>query len=513
MEDDFDIAIYIDRFLRTHKEIFEISSFYKLVKKRDKSITRVDAEDILMNSIYALSIPETNEYITLAGFFTDESFSIKPKRAEVQKGVFIVGGRGVPFTDPTASPEVCTIIYNGKVLPKKVVSFPINFAFSIFREYNPEFAIQKILEDPINDKLNLPPYSTIEDEGLPKEVNLSVFDLSPIIEKEGFSYGDRIICTIINWDKNILEIHINHASHSKDEISDDDIKRNEWYENFEKALLQCFSERGPCASIQEQLLFAIFYYDPTLLCEYGDCCGSIEEYLESSKVVSFVSFGVESRLWKKGEEIPAIGPWTEYCIENGCDYSSLRCEPLDEGVISALLGDIVYYFLLTKDAPKTLDKIIASPEYKSMFGEFLDLMALSFPGKVDKRFRKELKDYFSQLFGEIWDNCDEPAERKIVSVMHDTCILFKKVYNLTYEVLSAKVDLASLPAENVITLRQLCDHLMTSLIFTQINTPKVIELLQGLEDSIEGMGESFDMIKGVFLKALAEKRGKDLTVS
>ena len=38
-------------------------------------------------------------------------------------------------------------------------------------------------------------------------------------------------------------------------------------------------------------------------------CGSIEEFMSHTKKVCFQNFGVESRIWRKNEEIPYIGKW------------------------------------------------------------------------------------------------------------------------------------------------------------------------------------------------------------
>ena len=68
-----------------------------------------------------------------------------------------------------------------------------------------------------------------------------------------------------------------------------------------------------CSSIEEQLADVFFENRKTLCVPY---CGSVEEYLnKNAKKVGIEYFGVETRLWNKGKQVPAVGKWNELQME------------------------------------------------------------------------------------------------------------------------------------------------------------------------------------------------------
>ena len=50
------------------------------------------------------------EFITRAGVFSNKWFSFRPTREEVKKGMFMIGHRSIPFTNPNVTPDRYVIV-------------------------------------------------------------------------------------------------------------------------------------------------------------------------------------------------------------------------------------------------------------------------------------------------------------------------------------------------------------------------------------------------------------------
>ena len=135
-------------------------------------------------------------YLTRAGAFTGQYFSMKPTRAEISKKVFIAGHRCIPFVDSEILSCDLTFLYNGTVLPRVVVDYSGDAALELFSLYGDEFSSQYIASDPANSDINLAETSF----SLPPVVKMTSFSLEPVIKREGFSSGDRLVCRVSNWD-------------------------------------------------------------------------------------------------------------------------------------------------------------------------------------------------------------------------------------------------------------------------------------------------------------------------
>ena len=265
-------------------------------------ITLEELTDFLDNDCRAFAL-QKRMYITRAAAFTDQIFSFVPTQREIEQKVFVPGDRCVPFVDFDVLSFSLTFEFMGQELPKKLFSTDCNTARDLFYLYGDEFSSQYISSDPACRDLHIPE-NNFE---LPFHLNLTGVSLEPILEKVDFKYGDRILCRVFDWDKGIVEI-IPVLTHKLNpfQMSSEDFERQKWNETLEKALLESFDRMGPCSSIEEQLA-NVFYEKRADLCV--PYCGSIHEFIENSKKVGLEVFGVETRLWFKGQDVPAVGKW------------------------------------------------------------------------------------------------------------------------------------------------------------------------------------------------------------
>ena len=310
-------------------------------------ITINELREFLDNDIRVFAL-QKNMYITRAGAFTNQIFSFVPTQREVEQKVFIPGDRCMPFVDLDILSFSLSFEYMGKKLPNKLFSTDCNTARDLFCLYGDEFSAQYISSDPACKDLHIAENSF----ELPFKLNLTGISMEPIFEQVDFKYGDRILCRVYDWDKGIIEL-IPLLTHKLNpfQISSEDMERQKWNETLENALLESFDSMGPCSSIEEQLA-NVFYENKNQLCVPD--CGSIHEFLDYSKKVALELFGVETRLWFKGQDVPAVGKWNEGMYVG--DDRAIPYFMLPDFVIDCYIKDQMYE--KRNNLQEIIDKII-----------------------------------------------------------------------------------------------------------------------------------------------------------
>lgn len=284
-------ADIIADFLRTYPYPFTIEEYLQMLKRDGVTLGKDECTAYLVNCDYVFS-QNNRKFFTYSAAFTGMYFSIKPTKAETAQGMFVAGSRCYPFVDFTSGLCDLSFRYRGKMLNRAVGEFSSMDAVDMFALSGVEFAPQFIAADSANEDLDIA-QSGYE---LPSKVRLSGYSFN-------LKAGDRLLCYVDDWSDGVIEIEkIEHASM---QMRQSDIRRQSWYNKLEKALLASFDESGPANSIGSQLAL-VFMNNPALSAK---SCGSVMEYLAQSKTVALEDYGVESRLWRKGEEVPAVGKW------------------------------------------------------------------------------------------------------------------------------------------------------------------------------------------------------------
>ena len=331
----------IDQFLRTYLHEFSLAEFDELLTHAGIKSCPEECELFLecCRNVFALA---NGRYITRAAAFTGRMFSFKPLAKEIKKGVFVVGCRCMPFVDPDCLPHELTFRLNGERLKTKTVDFDADSALDFYALYGEEFAVQYLVADPANSDIDL----AETDFTLPPHVKLTAVPLEPLIASCGFKAGDRILCRVADWNRSIIDVTVLPRSAQALKIEVRDILREDWYAALENCLLDNFDAAGPCASIEEQLalVFADFHVK---LCTEN--CGSIEEFFKKTNKIGFEEFGVETRLWRRGELPPAVGCWNSGAHapnQSRSDMSALGnilfFEGLEDAAFDASIKDQLY---------------------------------------------------------------------------------------------------------------------------------------------------------------------------
>ena len=476
----------IDRFLRTYRDVFSDKDFARILGKMGMRATRTICEDYLASSdcVFAL---DDGLYITRAGAFSNRVFSFKPTRYEVEHNCFAAGARCMPFVDPEMLPSALTFTYKGEVLPRKIVTFASPDAADLFALYGAEFASQYIAADPANEGLDL----AAHDFELPSEVHLTVNSLEPLVKYCGFKYGDRILCRVVDWDYGRIEVVPVKRDENPMCMQADDLERQNWYARVEADLLESFDTAGPCASIEEQLAY-IFLDDGDALCTAH--CGSVEEFLLQSRKVAYEPFGVETRLWKAGEEVPAVGTWNNFLnIDTDSDDPIFEYPAAPDFVFDAYIEDQL--FEKKYDPDLVLDRIL--PDGVHLKPEERKILLLH----IDSCHAIIKKDY-------NWF-----ADFHIGPLRRRALILYRKANRLVLEIDRSAVNLSRYPQQELVILSQIYNHVLRMLEMIEREPAAAAEDADEIAASLDGMECNFDDISDELTDAVkSESEGGFIVV-
>lgn len=462
-------AFVIEQYLSTKQDVFTADSFYHDVKKQGVRLSKNDAVELLYSSNLVFPLMR-NEFITRSGVFTGRCFSFVPSKEEVQKGFFFLGHRAMPFINPDCPPDKLFISDAKNIIPAEKCVFSMNLAMDTFALYGEGYVLPYIFGDHSNENLAL---SSIQ-YSMPTEIQLTAWPLSKISGKIPFMYGDRILARVLNWKEGIIQVSVIRANRS-DTVSSDDIEREEWYSEVEKSLITSIAKNGPAGSIEEQLAY-LFLEHQQELCTLN--CGSLEDFFKRTKTIGFSQYGVETRIWKQGEQIPFVGRWNQEMSANA-----------------------LYMQLQTMFSPQILDCFLQDYEYqkekKSENKSLDDLIEdiFPFPGSLSPAEKKILVVQMERRIQRFLKDNYVCSNRKLPDLRKRILTLFTEVSKLMASVSISGLKLSDLPSQELIILEQLFSHVhkiveeMGDLIM--VNQLPIDDLLL----SLEGMEETFEDIQ------------------
>ncbi|WP_315325114.1 hypothetical protein [Treponema socranskii] len=475
----------IDRFLRTYRDVFSDKDFARILGKMGMRATHTMCEDYLVSSDYVFMIDD-GLYITRAGAFSNRWFSFKPTRGEVEHKCFAAGARCMPFVDPEMLPSSLTFTYKGELLSRRVAVFASTDAADLFALYGSEFASQYIAADPANEGMDL----ASQDFELPPEVRLTVNSLEPLVKYCGFKYGDRLLCRVVDWDFGQIEVVPVKRDENSMRMQADDLERQNWYNRIEADLLESFDATGPCASIEEQLA-CIFLDDGDALCTAH--CGSVEEFLLQSRKVAYEPFGVETRLWKAGEEVPAVGKWNNFLnVDTDSDDSIFEDMAAPDFVFDAYIEDQL--FEKKYDPDIVLDRIL--PDGVHLKPEERKILLLH----IDSCHAIIKKDY--NWFADFHIG---PLRRRALA-------LYRKASRLVLEIDRSAVNLARYPQQELVILSQIYNHVLRMLEMIEREPAAAAEDADEIAASLDGMECNFEDISGELTAAVKSESGNGFIV-
>ncbi len=463
--------VFIRRFLRTCREPFSAKEFAAILSHTGIRSSVDECEEYLQSNEYVFALQD-GLFATRACIFTGQPFSFRPTRREIEKGVFFAGHRCMPFADPEMLPSALTFEYRGRALPTKEVDFDSDAAFDLFALYGEEFSVQYIAADPANGELDL----AASDFMLPNNIRLTGFSLEPLTERGEFQCGDRLLCRVKDWDAGVISVSVLPHDGKPMQMNLQDVSRENWYAVLEQALLESFDLAGPCSSIEEQL--AIVFLDRRAqLCVKN--CGSVEELFGRSKRIGFEQFGVETRLWKIGEDVPAFGQW------NYQETEDIRIR----GGRLELAGDFnsVPYYLA--------DAYIKDQLYRKE-GDTEQLLTSLFPGaaSLSASQRNKVLLHLNNRRAILSHKYNRFADYDIGEVRRDALEFFSEVNRLVYLIDVSDTDLALYPQQPLVILSQIFSHVLHIIELIESDPASAGRDICEIQLSLDGMEYNFENI-------------------
>lgn len=446
-----------------------------------------EGEDYLAESPYVSWI-EDGKFITRAAAFTGRFFSFTLTPEEAKNKMFVPGSRFIPFVDEMQNPAGWTFVFDGQTLAHKVGEFRKETALDLNILYGEEYEVQYIGADPAMAEYDL---ADTEFE-LPPMVKITGCDLSRFVD-QGLKAGDRIVCRVLDWDKGVIEIFPQQRSRAEDDgivqIGDADHERLAWGDLLEKSLIEIFEREGPCATIEEQLAFA-FYENIDGLCSFN--CDSVENYLLRSKKIGLELFGVETRLWYKGQDVPAVGKWNKNDMKKDPgDLKNLKFK-IPEYILDSFLRDFKY----RKQTDLALLLQTMFPENFALTPDEKRYVLLRIAGRhaiISKDY-----NYF--------------ADYPVAEVRGEALRLYQQVCSLVYDVETSTANFDKFPQNELVVLSQLFGHINKILESIDSNPDAAIEDKGTLRLSLEGMAYNFEDIEGALRSVIESEKRNSITI-
>ena len=473
---DYDASVIIDDFLLTYQQIFTLDFFYKAMKANGLKITKDYARSILESSDMVFSLID-DEYITRAGVFIGRWFSFKPSVEELQKGHIILGHRCIPFVNPDVPPDKLNVTNGKYIVSPKAVSFSMNLALDTFALFGEGYVLPYVFNDHSNTKV---PLSSVQ-YGMPAEIELTAWPIAKLKGGKTIKLGDRILGRVVNWEDNVVELSVLPADAS-DELSVQDIEREEWYAKFEKGLLENFEMTGPADSIEQQLAF-LFLENQESLCKQS--CGSAEEFLRHTKKIGFSPYGVESRIWYANKNVPYVGKWNKNCsAESLFTNMTMIFSPQ---IIDTYLENYIFEQREEKSS-KSLEELVDEifPVSLKMTAAERKLVLLN----IEKR-----RDILNKVYNQFADYELAPVRQRVLD-------LFSKVSSLLCSIGCSGLKLEEFPQQELVILVQLFSHIARIVEELQVEYLKDSFPSDDVLLSLDGMEETFDEIGDILHRSL-----------
>ncbi|GMO15717.1 MAG: hypothetical protein Pg6A_01920 [Termitinemataceae bacterium] len=474
-------------FLMEHKEPFTIKEVSSFVRSKDSShYSSLSTEIVKLINSHRLAFDAgPNKWVTRVGCFSGAKFVIRPSKDEIANGILIPGHRFIPFGNPALQQKDYRCIWNGIEVPRENTEASPEDLSPYYSLYGDEFLPQYLARE---NKTNENAYNNaIYDE--PDEVNISTFNLSVFYRETGFVPGDLILLTVTDWRNVTFSIE----RQSLDDWSKDELL--EWKNTAEAAFCASFNKMGACANIEEQIAWAYYLGGARIK---NVPAWPLDYFLfEISDRVEAVPFGIETRFWFAGREIPDYTSIKG--IQTQSDQTALEKIlfayniPVSEFVVQAYIYDALYR--KETNFRNIIERII--PGSVKMSRWKIEIIA----GYILEAF-----NLFKQGYSVFKDRLSGPIRRR-ASDLHTAII------DLASRLLKGDFDKTWLPKHTFVTLSQIQGHI-ASVLEDVYNDDKALteDEAFSVESSLEGMTETFDEIREAIESSLDNYRHSNISL-
>jgi hypothetical protein len=484
MELDQEEALY--EFLENTAEPFTADDAAQYIQnsgqKRDKRLV-MEISAYLDTRKIAFKQDNRN-WVSRRGCFEPAVFTITPTRLELLNGILIPGHRCVPFANPTVMPHRYQFFWKGNPVPATTTEAPPEELYPYYCIFGEEFAPQYIARENTKNEeaFNADPY---ED---PPEVSIHTLDMRGLYRECSFIPGDRFIVRALDW----KECRFEFEKAGKDEWSRADL--DNWLEIADDGFEDSFALLGPGSSTEEQIAFA-YWFGGKRMREVP--AYSLEEFFyEKTNRIETVSYGIETRFWFAGKDIPDVK-----CLQNFAvppdrtfieDLLYKKNIPISEFVVLSYIKDA--FFRNEKDMDKVINRLI--PPVVNIEEAEWDVIA----------------DYISGIMEDFYKGYSLFLDQAVGAVRQRVAELHTAVIDLSARLQKGDIEPAWLPKHTFIVLSQIQGHtaaLLEDLAFDE--APEEGDIT-AMENSLDSMIDTYSEIKELINSAMDNFRRSNLTV-
>jgi hypothetical protein len=429
---------------------------------------------------------EPNKWMSRRGCFEKSGvqFVIKPSRMELTNGVLIPGHRCVPFTNPQLFPYNYTFFWGDDPLSRTEMEGAPEEFYPYYALYGEEYGPQYIARDNSENEaaFSRDPY---ED---PPCVTLQSLDMRKIYRESGFVPGDYFVVTPCNWKEGWFTLdRVDKNAWSEGEFE-------EWSRAAEAGFSASFKRLGPGATTEEQIAFAYWYG--------GERMRSVPAYplevflYEKTNGIETVSYGVESRFWYAGKEIPDLRELEAKPVfpdQTPIEEMLFRKNiPISEFTVNAYIQDGL--FRQDAEAARIVERLI--PKSVEISDKELGL----------------LTDYIQDVINEMEKRYEYFTDQKAGPIRLRIAELHTAVIDLSAKLRKGNVEPSSLPRHTFIILSQIQNH--SAAMLEDLDGEEALAPLElrTLDNSVDSMIDTYQEIKGMIQASLDLFRQNILSV-
>ena len=425
------------------------------------------------------------KWMSRRGCFEKARFAISPTREELLNGVLIPGHRCAPFANPILLPQEYEFFWNSQRIPSTTSEGAPEDFYPYYSIFGEEYAPQYVARDnPGNEKaFNEDPY---ED---PAEVSIHVLDMRNIYRSSSFVPGDRFEVRILDWKKGKFALE----RVAKDQWNEEDLRS--WLVAAEEGFMESFAVLGPGLSTEEQIAFAYWYGGDRMRTVPAY---ALEEFLyEKTERIETVGYGIETRFWYAGREIPDSRE-----LEKGQilpdrtlleDILFQKRIPISEYVVMSYVRDALFHG--DTDVGRVIERLIPRSA-----------------GSLNGRDRNFLTGYIIEVFNEFRDTYNRFADKNMGPIRQRVGELHTAVIDLAARLRKGDLDETSLPKHTFIILSQIQEH--AAAVLEDLNTDKEPSEsdLEAIDNSIDSMIDTYEDIRELIDEAMDIFRQRNFSV-
>jgi len=451
-------------------------------RKRNKRLAMEISAYLEMRKI-AFKV-DSRHWLSRRGCFETVQFVISPSRLELLNGIFIPGHRCIPFANPLMMPHHYKFFWKGKLVPETTTEAPPEDLYPYYCVYGEEFAPQYIARDnPENEEAyNSDPY---ED---PPEVSIHTLDMRVIYRESSFVPGDRFIVRILDWKECLFELE----KSNKDDWSRAEL--DEWAEAAESGFEDSFAMLGPGSSTEEQIAYAYWFGGKRMreLPAY-----SLEEFLyEKTDRIDTVPYGIETRFWFAGKEIPDTKKLQNNSVPPDMtfieDLLYRKNIPISEYVILSYIKDA--FFRNEKGIDEVINRVVPPVIH------------------LEETEWNVIADYISNRMEEFSKGYSLFLDRGAGPVRQRVAELHTAVIDLSTRLQKGEIEAAWLPRHTFIVLSQIQSHAAALLEDLAFDDSPPQNDIAAMDNSLDSMVDTYGDIKELINSAMDNFRRSNLTV-